>query len=124
MEHPQKKTMVCVTVQRNCERLIHEGAKLSGDEALHVVHVVRTGGTVLGGGNDSEALDYLFQVSRQFGAEMDMLRSDDVFETIAKFARKNSIGYLVIGAPPMDSPVDVGSLLRGMLPSVKVFVIP
>lgn len=119
-----KKTMVCVTVQKNCERLIREGAKLAGDKGLSVVHVVGTGGSVLGGKSDGDALEYLFQISRTYGAEMDMLRSDDVLGTLATFAERNDIDYLVIGAPKQRRHMNVSGSLQEKLPGVKVFVIP
>lgn len=119
-----KRTMVCVTVQRTCERLIHKGADLAGEEDLRVVHVVRNGGAVLGGDNEPEALDYLFRISRTFGAEMDMLRSDNVVDTLVDFANKHQISYLVIGAGGNDSRTDMAAALRARLPEVRIFVIP
>lgn len=118
------KTMVCVTVQKTCERLIREGARLAGDEGLSVVHVVKPGGTVLGGESESEALEYLFHISREYGAEMDMLRSDDVIGTIVDFAKKCGAAYLVIGSPKEKSKLDVASLLRSRLPTIRVIVVP
>lgn len=116
--------MVCVTVQKTCERLIREGAALSGDAGLRVVHVVRPGAAVLGEGNESNALEYLFRISREYGAEMDMLRADDVIATIVDFAARNGIVNLVIGATPAKSQVDVAATLRARLPGVRIFVIP
>lgn len=116
--------MVCVTVQRTCERLIREGARLAGDEGLSVVHVVKSGGAVLGGDSDAGALEYLFQISRTYGAQMDMLRSDDVLGTIADFARAGGIAYLVIGEAPRRGHTDVAASLRARLPDVRVFVVP
>ena len=81
MPNAPKKTMVCVTVQKTCERLIRAGASLAGGAGLSVVHVARSGEALLGGSSESEALEYLFRISREYGAEMDMLRSDDVIDT-------------------------------------------
>lgn len=119
-----KKTMVCVTVQMTCERLIREGAKLAGEEGLSVVHVVKNGGAVLGDKNESNALEFLFRISREYGAEMDMLRSADVTDTLVQFARENEIGYLVIGAAGGKGRADIAATLRNRLPDVRVFVIP
>ena len=116
--------MVCVTVQRTCERLIREGAKIAGEQGLSVVHVVKNGGAMLGGKSDEEALEYLYGISRAYGAEMDMLRSDDVLGTIATFARQNDIAYLVIGAPKQRRHLNASGSLQQKLPDVKVFVIP
>lgn len=121
---PPKNTMVCVTVQRTCERLIREGASLCQGEALSVVHVVKNGAPVLGGNSDSDALNYLFQIAREYGAEMDMIRSDDVVGAIAGLVKKNQTAYLVIGAAKEPSHDGIAGQLRAKLPDVQVFVIP
>ena len=122
MGNPPKKTMVCVTVQKTCDRLIREGAALAGDRGLRVVHVARNGEKLLGGGSDSEALEYLFRKSREYGAEMDMLRSDNVIDTIVELAKKNEVEYLVVGPPGPGTTHDFAAQLRSRLPSVTVFV--
>lgn len=116
--------MVCVTVQKNCERLIREGARYAAGGPLRVVHVVKNGAAVLGGDSDGDSLEYLFRISREYGAEMDMLRADDVIATIVDFAARNGIVNLVIGATPAKSQVDVAATLRARLPGVRIFVIP
>lgn len=121
---PQKKTMVCVTVQKTCERLISKGAKLAGGAELRVVHVVRNGGGVLGGKNDPECLEYLFQISRSYGAEMDMLRSDDVAGTLEAFARKHDMGCLVMGRTRGIGDGEIASRLRERLTDLEVVEIP
>ncbi|MCL1964154.1 MAG: universal stress protein UspA [Firmicutes bacterium] len=118
-----KKTMVCVTVQKTCERLIREGASIAGDAGLNVVHVARSGAALLGAGNDGEALEYLYRIARQYGAEMDMLRADDVVETIVRFARKHGVECVVLGAPGVGSR-DFAEVLRLRLPGVSVVVVP
>lgn len=119
-----RKTMVCVTVQKTCERLIRAGAKMAGDQGLSVVHVVKNGGAMLGGKSDEEALDYLYRISRMYGAEMDMLRSDDVTATIVDFARKNSVQCIVIGSPAGRMKADIASQLMARLAEVEVYVVP
>lgn len=116
--------MVCVTVQKTCERLIQQGAKLAGDETLSVVHVVKPGQTVLGGSSESEALEYLYRASRTYGAEMEMLRSDDVIGTIVGVARDVGAEYLVVGAAKGRSRLEMDRRLGEQLPDVKIIVIP
>lgn len=126
MDIPRKNTMVCVTVQRNCDRLIRHGATLSSEDGLHVVHVVKSGGAVLGARSDGEALDFLYRTASAYGAEMDMLRSDDVVGTIADFAARHAVSYLVIGASAERGrkDKDIEKQLQGRLPGVRIFVIP
>lgn len=116
--------MVCVTVQKNCERLIREGAALCGNEGLSVVHVVKNGGNMLGADNDGEAMDFLYKAARTYGADMDVLRANDVTGTLVEFARRNEIRYLVIGEAKEHARANVGVQLQARLPDVRVFVIP
>lgn len=116
--------MVCVTVQKTCERLIREGAMIAGDAELKVMHVVKPGDSVLGGGSESDALEYLFRISRTYGAEMDMLRSEDVIGTIAEFAKKHDIAYIVMGATPAKAKTDVAASLGKQLSGVEIIIIP
>lgn len=123
MALPRKKTMVCVTVQKTCERLIREGAMLGTEDGLRVVHVVKTGGAVLGADSDGEALDYLYRIASEYGAEMDMLRSDDVAGTITRFAKENGISYIVMGAPAESGGKSIVRQLQAKLPGVQIFTI-
>ena len=123
MPNAPKKTMVCVTVQKTCERLIRAGASLAGGAGLSVGHVARSGEALLGGSSESEGWEFLFRISREYGAEMDMLRSDDVIDTIVDFAQRNAIETLVIGAAGSRSSYDVAGTLRARLPGVQVVVV-
>ncbi len=115
--------MVGGTVHKTCERLIREGAALSGGAGLSVVHVARGGEKLLGVGSDGEALEYLYRISREFGAEMDMLRSDDIKGTIVDFARKNAVECIVLGASGTRGGFSVSEALRSLLPGVTVVVV-
>ena len=119
-----KKTMVCVTVQKTCERLIREGARYAAGADLSVIHVVRNGAAVLGAGSDGEALDYLYGISRTYGAQMDILRSDDVVSTLAEVARKRGIELLVMGMANGHMPSHFETQLRSRLPTVKIVAVP
>lgn len=76
--------MICVTRQKTCERLIKVGKEIAGkgDAQLYAVHVVKRGVNFLGNPDEGEALDYLFQISKEAGAEMTVLRSEDVVDTL------------------------------------------
>ena len=66
------KVMVCVTGQLTCERLIRHGAQIAKDEMaeLSVVHAAMRIESILGNPHEGEALEYLFSISKQFGADM------------------------------------------------------
>ncbi len=121
-----QRVMVCVTRQKTCERLIRIGQRLvNGEGKLMVVHVAKTGDNVLGNPDEGEALDYLFQVSKQAGADMTVLRSDNILNTLIDFAKKNRITEIVMGESPDPGSSDsIINNMEFMLPGVKFNVIP
>lgn len=123
MQSPSPKTMVCVTVQKTCERLIREGAIVSGGSDLCVLHVAKGGESFLGSENDAEALEYLYRISREFGAEMDVLRSDDVVEAVAVYAKQNNVGRVVLGASGKHGKSSLAGKLRTKLRKVEFVVV-
>lgn len=100
----RENIMVCVTQQKNCEKLIKKGLsikqkkKIDGD--MFVINVVKEDQNFLYNPNDGEALEYLFTVAREADADMTVIRDDDVTGTLADFAKKNFIGCAVLGASP------------------------
>lgn len=91
--------LVCVTVQKECERLIKRGqqeAQLSG-LPLHVVHV-NTGKAILGNPDAAEALNHLYALAREFDAEMNILQGTDVIQTIVTYAKQRNAQALILGA--------------------------
>lgn len=91
--------MVCVTTQRACERLIKAGAAAAEPSAapLHVVHVASGKQRFFNSENEGEALEYLFDVSKGFGADMAVIRSDDVVGTLTAFAREKNVRLIIFG---------------------------
>lgn len=76
----RKNIMVCVTQQKTCERLILKGNELieSEEDKLFVIHVVNEKEKFLDSYSDGEALEYLFQVSKESGADLTVLRSKNI----------------------------------------------
>lgn len=95
--------LVCVTGQKSCERLIRAGAEIAGRDGmpLNVLHVVRTGGNVLGFVNEPQALEYLLKVSVEHGASMYVRRSDDVISAI-EYAAKNEGATVIVAGRAAD----------------------
>lgn len=93
-----QNVLVCVTKQKTCERLIEAASKLkSVDGNLRVLHVAKNSWNILDNSRESEALEYLFKVSKEYDADMTMLRADNISKTIADFAKKNEIDLVVLG---------------------------
>ncbi len=94
-----KNVMVCVTQQKTCDRLIKQGADFLGDEEgeLFVIHVAKYGFNFLGNSKEGEALEYLFEKSKEYGANLTVIRSNDVPKTLMDLTEKNKITHIVLG---------------------------
>ncbi len=120
-----KNVLVCVTQQKTCERLIHQGAELSKDQpsGLYVLHVVNEKDKLLYNLSDGDALEYLFDITKGVGAELTVKRSKDVIKTIVDFAEEMKITHIVLGNPGKKDPAnDFASKLKKRLPD-RAFVI-
>ena len=91
--------MVCVTQQKSCERLIKRGAEIKHkfDGNLHVIHVVKEDWKYFGKLKESDALEYLFDISKSYGADLTVIKAPDISDTLSKFAEKNNIEVVVMG---------------------------
>ncbi len=118
------KILALVTRQKSCQRLIDRSLQLAQSRhgKLSVVHVVQNGENFLGNPEEGAALEYLFDISKQAGADMTVLRSDDVIATITHFVREQAIDVVVLGASPRDRDAFKGKLER-KLPGVEFFVV-
>lgn len=98
----EETILVCVTVQKECQRLILAGKRLaeSANLPMKVLHVAPAGGSPQGNPESREALDFLFAISRDTGAEMTVLFNDDVRAAIVDFARQNHAICVVVGSDP------------------------
>ena len=95
-------TVVCVTDQMRCDRIIKAGkllCELTGSE-LSVINVSRTGQM-----QDPESIEYLYKVSSQNGAVMTVIYADDVAKAIIKYIKENKVSYVLTGIPGDDDSV-------------------
>ena len=121
----KKNVLVCVTGQKTCERLIAEGGRLAAelDAELSVVHVARQGMGLLGGiVAEAEALEYLFKVSSEYDADMAVIRSENVVETLAAHARKVNAGVMVLGSSRRTDR-DVTKDLKEHMPEMEFSIV-
>jgi K+-sensing histidine kinase KdpD len=122
-----KNILVCVTQQKTCERLIMYAEsmrkELSGE--LFVIHVAKNEWNFLDNKKEGEALEYLFGISKSVGANLFVLKSDEIVKTIADFSKENGIGYIVMGQSPNDHKENNFYLkLKRMLDNVEIKVLP
>jgi len=94
-----KNIMVCVTQQRTCERLIRRGAEIRDEHEgeLFVIHVAKEGWNFLGKTKEGDALEYLFQKAKDYGATLSVIRSQDTLQTLKELTEKNNIDLIVLG---------------------------
>ncbi|MDP2891676.1 MAG: universal stress protein [Bacillota bacterium] len=120
------KVLVCVTSQKTCENLIGEGARLSDKLkcSMTVVHVVKKGFHFLGATEEGEALEHLFNVSKNFGADMMVYRSDNVLQKLVQIAKESRATQMVLGQSG-QTPVeaDIQKKLSHQLPEVKMVIV-
>ncbi len=117
--------LVCVTGQKSCERLIVEGARLAAEHGgeLSVLHVATQGAAMLGYTVEGDALEYLYKISCDHGADMTVVRSDAPAETIAAQVRKKQVSVVVMGQPRNRGGRDFMAELRVHLPDVQFHVV-
>lgn len=119
-----KNVLVCVTQQKTCEKLIEHGVELSKDEGsqLHVIHVVNENDKLLYNLSDGDALEYLFEITKDVGANLVVKRSKDVAKAIVDFAVEKDITHIVLGnSKTLDADNNFSMKLQKKLPDV-VFV--
>ena len=116
--------LVCVTGQKTCERLISEGARLAQERGweLSVLHVARPGADLMGNHSEAEALEYLFEKSKQRGADMTVIRSGEVVRTVEEHAGRIRAGLIVLGAP-RDSGRDMAAEIRRHLADMEFHIV-
>ena len=92
----RESVLACVTLQCGLERIIDTAKKIADDTdcELRVLSVLRPT-------NDytkiSNQLEYLDLVSKQAGADMTVVFSDDPAKIAADFAKKNNVSRIVTG---------------------------
>ena len=120
--------MVCVTQQKTCDRLIKQGADFLGTDKgeLFVIHVSKYGFNFLGNSKEGEALEYLYEKAKEYGANLTVIRSNDVLKTLIDLTEKNHISHIVLGeSSEVDQKNDmVKNLKKKMKRKVTLEVIP
>lgn len=99
---PRTKTLVCVTDQRNCDRIIKAGRQIAQltDSDLAVLSVALPNRA-----QDPQSIEYLFSVSKENDAEMAILFGNDVAKTIIQYIKSNKVSYLLTGVPQQGDSV-------------------
>ncbi len=112
--------LVCVTQQKTSSKLIQKGVELSREEksCLNVIHVVNENDKLLYGLSDGDALEYLFEITKEVGANLVVKRSKDVVKSIVDYAMETHCTHIVLGSSKNSSNNFV-SKLQKKLPDVE-----
>ena len=95
----QPKTLICVTDQMRCDRIIRAGRLLANlmTTPLSVISIASTQIP-----QDPNSIEHLFNVSKQSGADMSVIYSDDPAKAIIKYIKENKISNVLTGQPVDD----------------------
>lgn len=113
--------LVCVTIQKECGKLIETGKKAALEAALplKVLHV-SAGGNLLGNPDAAEAMNYLFSLAREAEAEMNILYENDAPAAIVRYAQKECARTLILG----ENRSGFATHLRQLLPESTRIITP
>lgn len=94
-----RNILVCVTQQKTCERLIKKASSLVKEPYgnLFVIHVAKNEWKFLDSAKEGEALEYLFGVSKAAGANLTVIKSDEIVSAIVDFVIENEIDCIIMG---------------------------
>ena len=117
--------MVCVTEQITCEQLISTGATLvkHPEDELFIVHVAKKNAMFLNGKNDSEALNFLYNVAKARNGDMHILRSENIEEVLANFITDHEITHVIMGSPGKNAYNKYYNYLHQRYPDVNIQII-
>jgi len=111
--------LVCVTGQQSSQRLIHRGAQIAREHGaeLLVLSVSGSGVNLLSNPEVSQALNDLYRLSGEVGAEMTMLHHHDAHRAICDFTQERGVTRLVLGEGKPGAGAFITNLMRA-LPNV------
>jgi K+-sensing histidine kinase KdpD len=116
-----KSILVCVTGQRDCDRLIRIGRKLADGMSLPL-KVLCIQPTSAGYETNGKELEYLRQTSRDSNAEMTVYFDDDAPLIAASIAKKIGAIHIVTGMAEttVNGFIDI---LHRLLPKVPISMV-
>lgn len=123
-----KNVMVCVTQQKTCDRLIRYGHDILGKDKgdLFIIHVAHYQFKFLGNSQEGEALEYLYEKAMEYGAQLTVVRSNDVLDTLISLVKKYKISHIVLGesGESVESSNVVQQLTQKVKAQAEVIVVP
>ena len=120
----KEPVLVLVTMQHACARLIREGVDLALREGrpVKVLHVVNPDAAPIGEpAINAQALDYLYALSGEAGAEMCVLTSNVPVTAIANYAADCGARHVIMGGG--GQACGIAETLSQLLPGVRVMIL-
>lgn len=116
--------MVCVTGPRTCDKLIARGLERSENADIQVVHCVETGHNFMGSPFEGDAVEYLFTAAQLAGAELTLLRADNVEDALVEYAETKHVNTIIMGTSPRNKDHDsLDVRLQRRLPNVEFDIV-
>jgi len=114
-------TLVCVTGQRDCDRLIRAGKKIA-EESSTPLQVLCVQPTSAGFETSCEELEYLRQTARDAKAEMTVYFNDDAALLAVGFVKQIGATHLVTGMA--EAPVNgFIETIHKLLPKIPISMV-
>ena len=110
-------TIVCVTDQINCERIIMRGREIA-DKTKTNLYVINVDN---GSKRDISAIEHLFNVSKEYNAVMNIFYNDQVLDTIVNCIHEYQAVNVVSGMPQTVN--SILNKLWAMMPQIDYYMI-
>ena len=117
----QASVLVCVTGQRDCDRLILAGKSLADNMGI-ALQVLCVQPTANGFCARSGEVEYLYQTSKDAGAEMTIYFHDDAALIAAGFVKQVNAKHIVTGMPDGRSNGFV-EMVHRLVPEIPVSMV-
>lgn len=113
-----RKTLVCVTNQFECERIIKAGRIISDitHTSLETISVVNSAYP-----SNPEAIEYLYKITKEYKGIMNVEYSDTPLKTITKYIKQNKISNVLTGVP--TSKDSIMFKLRKKFMDINFFIV-
>lgn len=121
MEVPKCNTaIVCIRNPAHGARLLTEAARAAGQDARLLILSVQP--VEQSDAEKSRFVEEVYRLSREFGAEMNVIFSDNPVLTAARFVQCAGPAVLFTGMPA-DEPQSFVTLLRQLLPQTMISMV-
>ena len=113
--------IVCVTDQKSCSRLIKAGYDMAQNLGAQL-RVLSIQPEVKLGQNEGTALDILFGIAKEVGADMTVYYSDDSINMAISYLKEFAVSALIAGEPGQNGNGFIDRIAVSC-PEIKIYII-